>query len=329
MKEEADSEKLLVRYLLGTLSEDEQLQVEKMFLSEDLCYERLLALENALFYDYAQGKLSPDERDQFERRFLTSEYNRRRAILASALIQKMTEAGAGETIELGLADRRPQPWWRSLRSYFSHQSLALRFSLSAFAIVLAGSTWLIVELIGLRNEFEQFRTRQAEQEGSSREQLRQERARADELSQRLTREPSGPASLNRGSDPTRPPGSGEPKRRSPWIWFRLTPAPADGQSFSFKQCYVPRRARQLRFRLRLREQPSSRSYQATILTADGVERWNRERLRVRRTPSGRNLVVRLPARLLGRGQYELRLKGTMEDGTSGAAAGSYYFTIIK
>ena len=80
MKDEADNEKLLIRYLLGNLPEEQRLQVEGEFLSDDQRYERLLALENELFYDYAQNKLSPGEREQFEKRFLSSERNRKKAM---------------------------------------------------------------------------------------------------------------------------------------------------------------------------------------------------------------------------------------------------------
>src|SRR5262245_29536902 len=119
MREEADNEKLLIRYLLGNLPEEQRRQVEVMFLSDDQRYERLLALENELFYDYARNKLSPGESAQFEKRFLCSEQNRKKAMLASALLQKMSEAMPVEATEPGRADREPRFLWRSLKSYFS------------------------------------------------------------------------------------------------------------------------------------------------------------------------------------------------------------------
>src|SRR5882672_8902132 len=112
MKDEADNEKLLIRYLLGNLPEEQRLQVEGMFLSNDQSYERLLALENELFYDYAQNKLLPGEGEQFEKRFLSSERNRKRAMLASALARKMSEAAPVETTERGIADQEPQFLWQ-------------------------------------------------------------------------------------------------------------------------------------------------------------------------------------------------------------------------
>ena len=105
MKDEADNEKLLIQYLLGNLPEEQRLQVEGEFLSDDQRYERLLALENELFYDYAQNKLSPGEREQFEKQFLSSEQNRKRVMIASALAHKMSESASFETTEKGCCSR--------------------------------------------------------------------------------------------------------------------------------------------------------------------------------------------------------------------------------
>jgi hypothetical protein len=91
MKEESFNEKPLIDYLLGNLPEEQMLQIEIMFLRDDQSYERLLALENELFYGYAQNKLAPGEREQFEKRFLSSERNRKKAMTASALSHKMVE----------------------------------------------------------------------------------------------------------------------------------------------------------------------------------------------------------------------------------------------
>src|SRR5262245_57851539 len=153
MKDEADNERLLIRYLLGSLPEEQRLQVEGEFLSDDQRYERLLALENELFYDYAQNKLSPCEREQFEKRFLSSKQNRKKAMIASALAHTMSESASVETTEKGVADREPQHFWQSLKSYFVAQSAAMRVSLAALALVSLVLVWLVMGIIGLRNEF--------------------------------------------------------------------------------------------------------------------------------------------------------------------------------
>src|SRR5262245_7998629 len=188
MKDEADNEKLLIRYLVGSLPEEQRLQVEGGFLSDDQRYERLLALEDELFYDYAQKKLSPSEREQFEKRFLSSERNRKKAMIASALTRKMSESASGDTTENSIADRDPQRFWQSLKSYFVAQSVAMRVSQAALATVSLALIWLVIGIVRLRNEFDQIRGRQAVQEDRLRQQALQERARADELTLELKRE---------------------------------------------------------------------------------------------------------------------------------------------
>src|SRR5262245_13755158 len=195
MKDEADNEKLLVRYLLGTLPEERQLQVEEEFLGDDQRYEQLLALENELFYDYAQNKLSPDEREQFEKRFLSSEQNRKRVMIASALARKMSDSASVETAERGIADREPHRFWQSLRSYFVAQSAAMKVSLAALAIVSLALIWLVIGIFRLRSEFNQLQAQWAVQENRFQQQVRQEGARADELSLKLERERSENAML--------------------------------------------------------------------------------------------------------------------------------------
>jgi len=116
MKEEPYNEIPLIRYLLGTLSDEQALQIEAMFCCDDKSYERLLASENELFYDYAQNKLSPDEREQFEKRFLSSERNRQRARIASALSHKMLEAPPVESPEKYIVDQESQHFRRHLKS---------------------------------------------------------------------------------------------------------------------------------------------------------------------------------------------------------------------
>src|SRR5262245_44170453 len=107
MKEKADNEKLLIRYLLGDLSEEKRLQVEDIFLIDDQNFERLLVLENELFYDYAQGKLSTGDRERFKNRYLSSVGNQRKSIIASALADKISEAPL-KPAESGSEAREPQ-----------------------------------------------------------------------------------------------------------------------------------------------------------------------------------------------------------------------------
>ena len=328
MKDEADNEKLLIRYLLGSLPEEQRLQLEEEFLNDDHRYEQLLALEDELFYDYAQNKLSPGEREQFEKRFLSSERNRKKAVIASALTRKMSESASVETTENAIADREPQRFWQSLKSYFIAQSAAMRVSQAALAIVSIALIWLVIGMVRLRNEFDQIRAQQAVQEDRLRQQAQQERARADELNLKLKREIDENEMLQQELSKMQA-QSAAPELRAPSvISFALAPSIARAQAPGIRRLYLPPGAILLILQLKLKGEVEYNSYHATLLTVEGAERWSQDMLSVKRTGSGRSIELWLPARTLAPGDYELRLKGYASDGTL-EETGDYYYLSIR
>src|SRR5262245_33267584 len=281
MKDEADNEKLLIRYLLGSLPEEQRLQVEGEFLSNDQRYERLLALENELFYDYAQNKLSPGEREQFEKRFLSSERNRKKAMIASALAQKMSESASFETAEKGIADREPRHFWQSLKSYFLAQSAAMRVSLAALALVSLALIWLVIGIVRLRNEFNQLRAQRAVQEDRLQQQAQQERVRAYELNLRLKREIDENAALQQELSKMQAQSGGPGERAPSVISLVLAPSIARDQAPGMKKLYLTPSVGLLKLRLKLKGEVEYKSYQVTLWTAEGAEKWSRDMLQAK------------------------------------------------
>ena len=328
MKDEADNEKQLISYLLGNVSEEQRLQIEEAFLREDQSYERLLALESELFYDYSQNKLSPGEREQFEKRFLSSERNRKRAMLVSALARKMSEAAPVETAEGGAAGREPQRFRRSLKSYFAAQGAAMRVSLAALAATSFALIWLAVAMVRLRNEFNRFRERRAVQEDQPRRQNQQARARAEELSLDLKREADENAMLRQELARMRTQSEEQGRRPPSVISLVLTPSIVRDQASGMKKLYLAPGAGLLRLRLKLNGGAEYKSYQATLLTAEGFEKWSQTALRFRRTGSRRSIDVSLPVEVLAEGDYKLRLKGYAPNGTL-EETGDYYYLSIR
>jgi hypothetical protein len=329
MREVADNEKLLIQYLLGILSEEQRLQVEGKFLGDDQLYERLLALEDELFYDYAQGKLSPAEREQFEKRFLTSEQNRRRAMLASALIHNVSEAASVERTRSNAASREPQFSSPPLKSYFSFLSRAMKFSLAALAILLLAIIWLVVGNRRLRNEFEQLRAEQVLQEDLLQRQARQERAHAEELNLKLQLEIDENALLKQELGKLQVQSAGQGERLPSVISLALDPSVVRDQAMGMKKLYIPPTVRRLKLQLNLKAEAEYKSYQVTLLTVDGAERWSQDQLRMKRRGAGQAIIVSLPSRVLEEGDYELRLKGTAPDGTQEETGNYYYFSIVR
>jgi anti-sigma factor RsiW len=323
MKSEANSEKLLIRYLLGNLPEEHRLQVEEEFLSDDHSYERLLALENDLFYDYAQNRLSPGEREQFEKRLLSSERNRKRAMTASALAHKLSESAPVEVTEVGAADQEPRHFWQSLNSYFTAQSVAMRVSLAALTLTLI---CLVIGIVRLRNEYNQFRVQWAVQEDQLRQQFQQERARADESNLKLEHETTENAMLRRELSKMRAQSRGREQDVTSMISLIL--APTVREQAGMKKLYLPPGAGLLRLRLKLKGGVEYKSYQVTLLTAEGAEIWSHAMLQARRTGSAPSIDLWLPARTLAPGDYELRLKGYGSDGTL-EETGDYYLSVRR
>jgi hypothetical protein len=328
MKNEADNEKLLIRYLQGDLPEEQRLQVEGEFLSDDQRYERLLALEDELFYDYAQNKLSSGEREQFEKRFLSSKRNRRRTLLASALAHKVSESAPVEMAEKSIADREPQRFWQSLKSYFVAQSAAMRVSLAALAIVSLALIWLVIGIGGLRNEFNQSRGQLAAQEDQLRQQAQQKIARTDELNLKLNREMDENATLRQEFGKMKAQSGAQGQRAPSVISLVLAPSIVRDQGPGIKKLYLPPGVRLLKLLLNLNGDIEYKSYQVMLLTAEGAERWGRNKLQARRTGLGRSIVLSLPARILAPGDYELRLQGSASDGTL-EETGDYYYLSVK
>jgi uncharacterized membrane protein YciS (DUF1049 family) len=328
MRDEAENEKLLTMYLLGSLPEEQRLQVEVEFLSDDHRYEQLLAVENELFYDYAQNKLSPGEREQFEKRFLSSELNRKKAMIASALTRKMSESASLESTENSIADREPQRFWQSLKSYFVAQSAAMRVVLAASAIVTLALIWLIIGIVRLRNEFDQIRAQKAIQEDRLAHQAQQERARADELDLRLKRKIDENEILQQELSKMQAQSAGHGQRVPSVISFVLAPSIARGQAPGMKKLHLSPGVILLILKLKLKGGAEYKSYHATLLTVEGAERWSQDMLQSKRTGSGRSIDLWLPATTLAPGDYELRLKGYASDGTL-EETGDYYYLSIR
>src|SRR5262249_25286901 len=120
---------------------------------------------------------------------------------------------------------------------------------------------------------------------------------------------------------------GQVERTPSVISFVLAPSIVRGQAAGMKRLYLPPGARLLKLLLKLKGEVEYKSYQAILLTAEGVESWSRDMLRAKRTGSGRSIDLSLPTRILAEGDYELRLKGHAFDGTLEETGDYYYLSI--
>lgn len=85
MRDDPSSETLLVRYLLGDLAEEEQVEIEERAFRDQQYLETIQAVESDLIDEYVRGGLSDRERRQFEARFFVSAERRLKVGFAKAL----------------------------------------------------------------------------------------------------------------------------------------------------------------------------------------------------------------------------------------------------
>src|SRR5262249_2032784 len=150
------------------------------------------------------------------------------------------------------------------------------------------------------------------------------RARADELNLKLEREIDENATLRQVLSKIQAQSLGQVERPPSVISLVLAPSIiVRDQSPGMKKLYLPPGGGVLRMKLKLKGEVEYKSYQVTILTAEGAKRWSQDMLQAKRTGSSRSIDLWLPARTLAPGDYVLRLKGYASDGTL-EEMGDYY-----
>jgi hypothetical protein len=295
MSSEGVEEKLLVRYLLGELSEDEQVQVEDRAFADPRYLDALESAEADLIDAWVRGDLSDADRRAFEGRFLVSPERRRKVQLAKDLAKIGDEIRTAERAAVGRVS-----FWRSLAMLARGWRPAFAFAGALAAVVcLGGVLWQMSQNGAMRS-------RVAELEAGRRkalDELAAERSRAESLSAQLVQRP----------------GAARPVPTSLVLIPGVSRGEASSQTLTLgPSTQVARITIQLerrddfpRFRVELRTRAGEE-----VLTAGNLAR-------------GRDSVsFEAPAGLLAAGEYELALKGVHADQTL-SDIGYFYFAVRK
>jgi anti-sigma factor RsiW len=295
MKQRADSEKLMIRYLLGDVPEDEQIRIEERFFTDDEYFEQLLALEDDLIDDYVNGELTDREREQFEEYFLASPTRRQRVEFAKTFMRAASLPALAEIAMPGEARPEPVPWWRTVMVFWRAQSLLRRFALAASVVLVLGGSWLIVDTVRLRNQVEQL---QAEEFQRDVQFALMHAPPLDSLAFALF-----------------------PGRARDIEGTNRFVIPQDVDSVQLR-LYLPAVAAGV-------TDPRSR-YRAVVRTAEGNEVWSQDGLKAQRTGLREEAIVilDLPTPILPEGDYIITLSrrkssGDFED------VGSYQFSVVR
>jgi hypothetical protein len=309
MRTQRVDELLLVKYLLGNLTEEEQVRMEDRAFADRDYMGALNAVEADLIDAYVGGELAHADRCAFERRFLTSPQRRSKVEFARALARATAEAPP-------LTSRAPKPtttwlaWLYPIRTW----NPALRFAGSLGAVIcVAGGSWLVIENASMRSRVSalegQRRDLEVRAQGLQRE-LSQAQTRADGLAAQMQHRPSSE-------------GSRTPSIAS----LVLLPGLSRAES-RIEQLVLDRGAQIAHIEIQLEPRDDYPRFHADLHTRSGKEILALGDLIRRRTGDGYTVSMDVPTSALVTGEYELALKGR-RDGQDPQDVGYYYFRVQK
>jgi hypothetical protein len=328
MVTKSTNEELITRYLLGDLPEEEQTRLEDRAFSDRDYMRNIVAVESDLIDEYVRGGLSDSERLRFERRFLVSAERQRKVEFARALANVIPKAMAEDATRPAMASA-PVSWRDTLIASLRGLNPAFKYSMAVAALALViGVSWVIAEAVRLRAQVAQL---QAEQQTRRRQEeiLRQQadgaRARSEDLAAQLQRERERSEELARQLE------RDQSRERSTGLSFIasvfLPPGLPRGAAERPK-LIVPQAAGVARLQIGLEREDEYKSFRVEIRTAQGQEVWTQDNLRPRQSRAGRVINLVIPGSALGTGEYELTLKGVI-DNQNTEDVRYYYFDALK
>ena len=336
-------DQLIVRYLLGSVSEEETERLDGLSIADDEFAARLQVVENDLVDDYVRGDLSDETIERFDSYYLASQKRCEKVAFARGLqsfidgtvITRETEirrrdfSGASAT---GKPARRKSFLHWSFRAPGS----ALRWGMAAaLAVVLIGGGWLMYENLRLRNHIHQVQAEREElqkrerelqsrlaEQSSSDSEKKQELANLREQIARLERQ-----SLEQEGAKPQPPLPAEPNIVS----FALAPQMRGVSQPAMIS--IPSDADYVMMQLDLEpgdiERLRSASYRAELKARPGNEIvWRSGRLRAGARGEGKAVVVTLRPMIFKSQMYTLEVYGVSPTGAS-EIIGSYPFRVVK
>ena len=330
MKADPYSEDLLVRYLLGALPEEEQVEIEARAFRDQQYLRNIQAVESELIDAYVRGELTLGERQQFEGRFFNSAERRRKVEFARALARVAPEFGVTEKKVKPAPAAAPVSWQSALAGFLRRLSPAAKYGLAAAALlVMIGGLWLIAESLRLRAQLAELRAEQQSRERQQQalqQQVADEQAHREELATQLQREREDSQQLvaelqgKLAASATEPPPSAI-------VSLVLGPS-LSRSSGAHPKLALPQSARRVRIQVDLEPEDDYRSFRAAFRGPGGELVWTQNDLPARARRAGRAVIMDLPARIFRAGRHELTLKGVTGEGAT-EEIGYYYFDVLN
>lgn len=309
MAKDRPNDDVMMRYLLGELSDEEQTRLEESYFADDEAFEQLAALEDELIDAYVRGELSGPQRKQFDLRFVNSPERRQKLAFAESFARYLSEVPRPTSA----AER--EPWGNRIAGWLGLHGSTTRWAFAAAgAIVLLVGAGLVRENWRLRTQLRQMQAEQTE--------LRQ---REEKLSKQLAQ---GNVPPTQSAQAKVPEGEAGPQPHSlPIVALTLTPGLLRSSAGS-KTLIIPHGPHLVQLKLALENKESYESYLAILETVEGTRIWSKAELKTASDDGTRMVALELPSGLLGNKDYILRLRGIRSNVEIEDVAG-YSFRVVK
>jgi hypothetical protein len=328
VRQKTKQEDLMVRYLFEELTEEEQIQIEELFFTDNQYFEQLRSVEDALIDDYAQGTLTEHERRKVEGLLLSSPRQAREIEFVRDLIGYISENPTAELKGLNPTQIERPGKWKALSALLRirnpEKRLALAITLLIIVIALFMAVWnpalqRKIGEMGAKQEAPEKSDQQLQQQidevKESREalvrELENERRKRDQLEQEMA--------ILREYQPL--------ISKDETVTLDLKPDSLSRAGGEIKTMQMRPNVAQVRIRITLGKGYDYKSYGVVIKTFDDRPVWVRDHISLSRTNPGK-LVITLSARILNSDDYTLSLRGITETG-SVEEIGGYSFRVRR
>jgi anti-sigma-K factor RskA len=306
MRTETSDEALLIKYLLGYLTEAEQVRVEDRAFTDHDYLASLNAVEADLIDAYVRGLLTRNDRRAFEHRFLHSPQRRGKIEFAQTLA-RLTAEMTPEPLP------KPATGWRSWLGPVRTWSPALSFVSAGAVLSIAGVSWLAIENASMRARFATLHMQRQQLEyrthGLERE-LSDAHTQAEALSAQVQKRLS--------EQQTHPP-----------LIASLVLTPGLSRAASNEERVVIEHGAQIvRVEIQLESRDDYPSFRADLRTQSGKEILSFADLPRLGSGDAHSVLIDVPVNALVTGEYELSLK-SLRDGRDPEDIGYYYFRVQK
>jgi hypothetical protein len=286
VKHQADSDQIIIKYLLNKMSVEERERFEDAYLTDGDLFEDVQALEAELIEDYVKGELSDSDSQSFERHYLTTEQDLARVENARRLVQTSSLKSMPPAAVADRLYRQPlsifSRLWLLVKPYLTPE-----FGVVAILILLLGSG-VILELLRRFAVVSQERAAFAQHAKDLEQQLAYEREQRLTLQAARDRLNDQLSALERQS--------AEPQESKDQI-ASLILAPNIRENGMLNRVHLSARTSLVEIRVNLegQEAVNPRSYRVVVRAVEsGDEIWVREGLKPQESRSVRYVVVKVP-----------------------------------